>query len=290
MTSERTNRSTISVRLLGGLTALLAAFCLSTPVLHAAGPNGHPAGSSSKATADDSDGAAAEKNHPLVPALRYARGSLKTVQRAEDYEAVFLKYDIVKGRVCAHTTYLKYRTDPMSVYLKFKEPHEGREVIFVKGKNGGKLLAHEAGLASIIGTVALLPTSPQAMSESKHPITEIGMAKLVQGMIARWEENLKYGETEVRYFPEATHTKLGKQKCLVIQVTHPKPRKQFEFAQSRLWIERESNLPVRVAHWGFASRPGGKKPLLEEYSYRDVKLNVGLSDIDFDTANPNYGY
>jgi hypothetical protein len=31
-------------------------------------------------------------------------------------------------------------------------------------------------------------------------------------------------------------------------------------------------------------------PLLESYTYKDVKTNVGLSDIDFDVKNPDYGY
>ena len=231
-----------------------------------------------------------EKTHPLSTALKYARSSLKTVEQAKDYEAVFIKRDIVNGRVCAHVTDLKYRAEPMSVYLKFQQPHQGREVIYVHGKNDGKLLAHETGFASIIGTIALLPGSSQAMSESKHPITEIGMVKLVQGIIDQWEAELKYGEIEVKYFPNATHGKLGKRKCLVIQATHPRPRKQFKFHVSRLWIDRETNLAVRVAHWGFPATPAAEKPLLEEYTYRDVKLNVGLKDIDFDVSNPKYDY
>jgi hypothetical protein len=234
---------------------------------------------------------AAQAEHPLVKAIEHARSSLKTVEEAADYEAEFVKRDIVNNQVFAHTTLLKFRAEPMSAYLKFKVPHAGREVIYVHGRNDGKLLAHETGIASIVGTVALLPTSPRAMSESKYPITEIGMAKLVQGLIDRWEAESKYGECEVQYYPEATHEKLfGQRKHLVIQVIHPRPRKQFEFYESQLWIDRETNLPVRAAHWGFPVRPGEKPPLLEEYTYRNVKLDVGLKDVDFDVNNPNYGF
>jgi hypothetical protein len=236
------------------------------------------------------DAPAKKSVHPLVRALKYARSSLKTVEAASDYSAEFVKRDIVNGQVHAHTTLLKYRAKPMSAYLKFKVPHAGREVIYVQGKNDGKLLAHETGLASLIGTISLLPTSTRAMSESKHPITEIGMAKLVIGLIDQWEAESKFGEIEVKYFPQATHTKLGKQKHLVIQAVHPQRRRQFNFHQSRLWIDRKTNLPVRVAHWGFPARPDDKPPLLEEYTYRNVKLNVGLKDIDFDVKNPKYAY
>ena len=229
--------------------------------------------------------------HPLVKAIEHAQSSMKAVEAAEDYQAEFSKRDFVNGQFHAHTTLLKFRAEPMSAYLKFRQPHAGREVIYVRGKNDGNLLAHETGVLSFIGTVALLPTSARAMSESKHPITEIGMAKLVKGLIDRWEAERKYGECEVKYFPAAQHEKLfGKREHLVVQVVHPRPRKQFEFHESRLWIDLESNLPVRVAHWGFPAKPGDKPPLMEEYTYRNVQLNVGLKDIDFDVNNPKYGF
>lgn len=233
---------------------------------------------------------AEDSKHPLVVALQHAKSSLKTVEAAKDYQAEFLKRDIVNGQVYAHTTFMKFRVEPMSAYLKFKEPHEGREVIYVHGKNDGKLLAHETGIKSIVGTVALLPTSSQAMSESKHPITEIGIAKLVGGIIQHWEREIKFGEIDVKYYPKAKHTLFGKQEHLVIEATHPRPRKQFEYHRARLWIDRKTNLPVRVAYWGFPRRAGAKPPLLEEYTYRNVELDVGLEDIDFDVSNPKYDF
>ena len=232
------------------------------------------------------------KVHPLVPALRHAESALQAVAALEGYTATFMKQDIVDGRVHAHTMFLKFRREPFSVYLKFKEPHVGREVIYVEGQNDGKLLAHETGFAALVGTVALLPTSSQAMSESKHPITEIGMEKLVKGVIEQWKREMKYGETEVKYFPEATHDKLGggKDRCLVIQVKHPRPRKQFPFHITRLWIDRKTGLPVRVAHFGFPDGRRENPPLLEEYTYTNVATDVRLRDIDFDIRNPAYGF
>ena len=39
-----------------------------------------------------------------------------------------------------------------------------------------------------------------------------------------------------------------------------------------------------------AGRCRPRLPLLEEYTYVDLKLNNGFSDTDFDTANPQYGF
>src|SRR5690606_29722795 len=100
-----------------------------------------------------------------------------------DYEAVFSKKELVGRQIIPNTMTIKFRSKPFSVYLRFHKPHEGREVLFVEGRNGGKLFAHETGIRGLVGTVSLLPTAPEAMSEGRYPITMFGMQKLADGVI-----------------------------------------------------------------------------------------------------------
>lgn len=230
---------------------------------------------------------AASAQHPLEPALQIARESLAAAEALDDFEAAFSKRDVVNGRVFAHTMAVKYRAEPFSVYMKFAEPHEGREVIYVKGKNDDKLLVHETGLASLIGTITVDPLSPQALSESRHPITNMGLKPLAAGVIKQWESELKYGEIDVKYYPNA---KVRGIECKVIESSHPQPRRQFRFQKTRLFIDKATNLPVRVEQYGFPTTAGQKPPLLEEYTYWNVRANVGLTDKDFDPENPKYGF
>jgi hypothetical protein len=243
----------------------------------------NPALSVKPAETDSPDGA---KQHPLVPALKIARAALETAKDLNDYHATFAKKEVVGRQVFAHSMHIKARHDPFSVYLHFHKPHEGREVIYVEGKNRGHLLAHETGIKGIVGTVSLLPTSPEAMSESKHPITRIGIANMVQGIVDQWEEETKYGECDVKYYPNA---KLGPMECKVIESTHPTARKQFKFHMTRLYVDKATGLPVRVEQYGFPAG-NGPAPLLEEYTYSDIKPNTGLADIDFDVRNPKYNF
>ena len=74
---------------------------------------------------------------------------------------------------------MKVRHEPFSVYMHFDEPHAGREVIFVEGRNNNNLLVHEAGFASLIGTLELEPTGSQAMAENRYPITKAGIQKMI---------------------------------------------------------------------------------------------------------------
>ena len=228
-------------------------------------------------------------DHPLTAVLRLAKASRERIQAAGDYECRFFKRDLVGGRVYTHSTLVKFRAKPMSVYMRFDKPTAGREAIYVEGQNGGNLLAHEAGIAALVGTVALPPNSPQALSESRHPITEFGMENLVQEAIDQWEAEAQFAatETEAQYYPKA---KLHKMECQVIETRHPVRRRQFAFYMTRLYIDNKTLLPVRLEQYGFPQKAGEKPPLIEEYTYYQIRLKPELSDRDFDPRNPAYGF
>lgn len=229
----------------------------------------------------------AQRRHALEPALRLAKAARDAAGKLDGYEATFSKKELVGRQMIPLTMQMKFRTKPMSVYLNFAQPHEGREVLFVEGRNGGKLLAHETGIKGLIGTVALVPTSPEAMSEGRYPITQIGMEKLADGVVTLWESELKHEEPEVKYYNNA---KLGAVECQVIESTHPVAKRPFFFHRTRLYIDKTNGLPVRVEQYGFPQKAGGQAPLIEEYTYSNVRTNPGLTDADFDPRNKRYGF
>ena len=225
--------------------------------------------------------------HPLTPALRHARTCVENVQKLNGYECTFSKKEVVGRQTVSQTIRMKVRHEPFSVYMHFDEPNAGREVIFVEGKNNNNLLVHEAGFASLIGTLELAPNGSQAMAENRYPITKAGIQKMMEAVIEQWEAETKFGETEVKYFEDA---KIGDMKCRVIESSHPQPRKQFMFHITRVWIDEMSGLPVRVQQLGFPAKSGTKPPVVEDYTFSDIKAEVRLSDRDFDTKNPSYNY
>lgn len=229
---------------------------------------------------------AQDAEHNLAPAIRIAKQSMKTAEELQDYSANFFKREVVGGQTIVHSMAVKMRQEPFSVYLRFHKPHDGREVIYVEGQNNGNLLAHETGIKSVVGTVSLSPNSKEALSESKHPITEMGIANLVKQLIKQWEFESKYGESEVKYYPNA---KLGDRQVKVIESSHPTPRKQFPYHKTMLYIDKETNLPIRIEHYAF---PVGGQPAqrVEEFTYSNVQTNIGLTNTDFSTQNPNYGF
>ena len=60
----------------------------------------------------------------------------------------------------------------------------------------------------------------------------------------------------------------------------------YNFIDTGLMIDP----PVRYAAYGWPAVPGGEPQLLEEYTYFNITLNVGLTDEDFSPDNPNYNF
>lgn len=234
------------------------------------------------------DAPAKPAEHPLKAAIKLAKQAEAAASEMKDYRAIFTKREMVKGQMYASQMQLKLRQEPFSVYLRFINPeHAGREVLFVEGQNNNQMLAHDTGLKALVGTVSLDPQGDMALAEARYPVTRIGMQNLAKGVLTQWERESAFGECDVKYYPEA---KLGEQPVIVVESSHPIRRNQFKFALTRLWLDKETRMPVRVQQYDFPPAPGAQPILVEEYTYTNIEPNVQLTDQDFDTRNPQYQF
>jgi hypothetical protein len=236
---------------------------------------------------------AAPGEHPLTPAVRWAKQGVEGVRKMQDYSCDFVKRERIDGVLGENQhLFMKVRHEPFSVYLKFKGPDavKGQEVIYVRDKNEGNLLAHPTGIKKkLVGTVSLKPNSMLAMSGNRYPITEVGILKLVERLIEVGEHDMQYGECEVELFREA---KINDRTATCIQVHHPVPRRNFLFNLARIYVDDELNLPVRYEayEWPKSNDPDAEPVLLEEYTYYNISINNGFTDADFDVNNPEYDF
>jgi hypothetical protein len=245
-------------------------------------------------------GAAANAGaHPLDAALAIARDGLRNMQEnIRDYTATLIKQERVNGELNdIQYLYVKVRHEqsaggrvvvPFSVYVKYLKPEAiaGREAIWIEGRNDGKLVAHETGFKNLL-RLKLDPAGYVAMSGNRYPITKIGMLQLVQQLIEKGERDRLQGLCEVKFYDNA---KVDGRECRRIQVTHPERKPEFDFHRAEIFIDRQLNIPIRYAAWSWPPRPGDPAVLEEVYTYRDVRLNVGLSDKDFDPDCPDYQF
>jgi hypothetical protein len=244
-------------------------------------------------------GAEAAPEHPLDPALQIAYEGLKQVREAmNDYTGVMVKRERIDGAL-TEQEFMSFKirnrrvqdgkiTTPFSIYLKFLKPTAvaGREVIYVEGKNDNYLVAHETGWKGLV-RANLDPNGWLAMSGNRYPITDAGVENLVVKLIEKGERDRNRDECEVKFFKNA---KINDRVCTVLQVTHPHERPYFDFHIAQIFIDDEYRVPIRYASYSWPKEQGGKAQLEEEYTYTDLKINVGLTDHDFNPDNEAYDY
>jgi len=225
----------------------------------------------------------------LLGLLREAQSA---AAKLDDYSAVLVKHERIDGELGdEQKLLLKIRHEPLSVYLRFLLPESinGQEVLYVEGRNDGKMWAHGVGLKAWLGTLSLDPEGPIAMLGQKYPITDIGMLKLARRIASRVEEAAEQGEAEadVRLFADAS---IDGRECRAVIIARPPADEGSPIRLMRLFLDKELGLLVRYEAHDWSGKEDGKPELVEKYTYRDVKPDQGFGDEDFDVANPDYGF
>jgi hypothetical protein len=229
--------------------------------------------------------------HPLVPALRWAREAIRDLESIKDYSFTMAMRLQIGGKLGDYQySFVKIRHKPFSVYMYMLAPEDtkGTEVIYIDGRNNGLMWAHGVGMQrKLFGTISLRPTGPVAMRGQHYPLTEIGMLNMLKRLVEIGEKDMRYGECEVKFYEGA---KVNDRPCTCIEVVHPVPRRNFIFHVARIFADNELNVPARFEAYEWPRQPGGPPVMTEEYTFLNVKLNVGFTDADFDTRNPNYNF
>jgi hypothetical protein len=210
-------------------------------------------------------------------------------RRVDDYTCTLYKQERIGGRMTqVHIMEVKARARPHSIYLKFHQPAHGREAIYVSGHNDGKVLAHDVGLTKLLaGTLQLDPLGSRAMEDCRHPITEAGIGPLLDTVSKHWARELTTAESKILFRDDML---VGNRRCTMIESTHPEHRTEFLFYRVRLFIDQEIGLPIRFEAYDWPKHTSEEPELQEEYTYMNLKLNVGLKDLDFETSNAAYSF
>lgn len=239
--------------------------------------------------------------HSLDDGLNLARQALQhSHANYIDYTAILVKRERVDGQLGdQENMFLKVRNrkvengvliTPFSVYLTFLSPasSKGREVIYVENRNNGSIIAHEGGFKGrLLPTVEIKPTGMLAMRGQRYPLTEIGVENLIVKLIERGETARQYNDVQAQFNKNA-HVK--DRTCTVLQVTQPTKRPDLEFYLAQVFIDDQLQIPIRYVAYDWP-KPGNQKPeVIEEYTYLDLKVNVGLTDLDFSRDNPAYAF
>ena len=244
-----------------------------------------------------------QADHPFEPLLKIAKQSLDEIDaKCRDYTTTLVSKVRADGELQEEKYIfckIRHPSDwsedetnppkiPFSVYSKFLAPKAtmGQEAIWIKGQNKGKMIAHPNGVKNLF-RVHLDPEDPLAMKGNLHPMYEIGFRNLLVKMVEIGEQDMRHGETSVKIKREV---EINERLCTTFEVVHPVKRDHFEFHIARIYIDDELNIPIAYEGFLWPEKAGEDPVLLERYIYTNIKLNVGLTDKDFDPGNEEYNY
>lgn len=219
---------------------------------------------------------AAIKNRPFVVMSMMENA----YQKVNDYTAVFHKREMRDGKLTPEEKiFIKYKK-PFKLYMKWLNgPHEGREAIYVKGRNNNEMVGHECGVLGLFDW-NLDPKCETAMKEQRHPLTDMGVGRLVE--IISGDAKMAAAAKQLKLVYLGEDNVYGR-KVWHIRMDLP-PDKGYYSPRSDGWVDEETRLPMKVMLYS------QKGEFEESIGYSDIKLNPGLSDAEFDKDYKDYNY
>lgn len=236
--------------------------------------------------------------HPLAWVLKFAHEERAYLQRTvRDFTCRVTKRERIEGELQDH-----YFIDvqvrepsvggvrpatPLGVMLEFLGPDDvaGRRVLFVAGENDGKLLVRKGGRRFGYLVIDLDPFGDAVRRESLMPINEIGFSHQLDRTIRTLEQDMAADPAGDNTIVEhITTSSINGRACEMLRVTHPRRRDGLQFFTASVSIDAELRVPVRFDAYDWPETAGQQPPLLAEFTYTDVRLNVGLDEAAFKPA------
>jgi hypothetical protein len=226
--------------------------------------------------------AQAEKPDPMKEPLALIARAEKAYAKVDDYTCTLVKRETINGALGPKQVIaLTARKSPFSVSMRWKEPDSmaGQQVVYVAGENDGNMRVKASGWRGWIGFVSIGVHDPRAKAASNYPITDVGIGTLIDKLAKGWKTEQKLGKTKV----SVTNTTWAGRECTRVELTHPSDAGgKLLFYRNVVYFDKKNHLPIGVSSYGWPEESGGEAPLKEEFTYRDLRLNVGVEDSVFE--------
>lgn len=281
---------TIGVSVFGGFLASLSHFLPQASSEDAVAPTSFNAPSraeekGSQTTVLPAAGAVSNTMEIFI-SMRAALATAKARARElTSYTATLEMQEEVNGNLRARDSIqIKLRQQPFSVYMRWQD--NGQEALFVRGKNGDRLLAKPTnGLAALKRLWRLDPDSRMAKQSCRYPITESGIENLVNRVDAFYAARDDWSSAVNCSVSRSTEADRIVTKYFVqFQDKSVSP----EYLESRLSFDHATGLLIDVQNLGWTDDESPR--IVEHYAYRAIDQSATLDDSDFDEKNSEYEF
>ena len=180
--------------------------------------------------------------------------------------------------------------EDLDISVKYKKPKhyyfrwnkgisKGREVIFVEGKYNDQLVAHPGGFLRFF-TLRLDPKGTLAMQKNRHSLQNSGMEKIIGMIKSNYAIAKKKDLNVMRLVGDES---IDGKKVWIVEGCFPENHGFYAHKISISFCPIVK-LPLKISIYDSSDR------LQEEYVFRHLKINVGLTEKDFYPSNPEYSY
>ena len=207
----------------------------------------------------------------------------KSYAGVTDYTSVFVSRERIGGTLRPpETIQLKFQR-PFKVYMKWVDgPSRGREGLYVSGANNGRFFIHEPRGIQRFFTVALEPTDRRVMEESRHPVTDVGIGRLLEIVGTNARRGAQAGVLQVidRGLGDVAGRRVRQVEAILLRDA----KAGYYCYRVLLAFDEENHLPIRIVVYDWTDQ------VVEEYTHAQLQLNPGLTERDFDPENREYGF
>ena len=246
--------------------------------------------------------------------------SRRATSAVHEYTGVLVKHERFGDEIVEQMIAFKFAR-PFKVYLRFIEPLEGREGIYVRGWNQNKIRLHRGSAFHF--NVNWYPRSRGAMRDNHYPVTSFGVERMLDFITSNFERGVKRGDATFT-ISDGDLVDGEPTWCIEIKTKPGEGRYVTVNADENLWQlakRTHQNMYVILHHNGNVASPTdiregqkifvpyhyasrgkyfiSKRSLLavkavswdhygklyESYEYIKLDLNPGLTDADFEPNN-----
>lgn len=203
--------------------------------------------------------------------------------KVNDYSGHVVHQDRIKGKLTGdQTAEIRVKAKPSSVSLKYVAPSTliGKELVFVNGRNAGKLRMKPAGSFGPGGFLSVELGDSRATANTRHTATEFGIAPMIEMLDKQLtiEQRLR-NAVQVSV---ADYAYAGRQVTRYEVYTDRAHALRYAY-RTVVFVDKETKLPIRLEAYDqptVGGSPTGE--LMESYSYVNLKFNQGIGDSVFE--------
>lgn len=236
-------------------------------------------------TTDTGGETVAETPFTLAEMVRLTEQMSQAARGLTDYQCLFHKTEWKNSKPIPYQlTQQKWRAKPFSVYMKWigKEKTD-QEVIYREGWNDNKLRAHTGSFPKV--TVNLDPEGTMALADSRHSVRKAGFAETMRQISKDVDRAVKEKGVGWAFHSQGESMVYGEKVHCVVAQSPGGP--QYYGDKVRICKSLKTSLPIVIQVW---KQEQGTLRQIENFGYEACKLNMGLTDKDFDPANPDYHF